>query len=329
MENHGVLIRPIQPNEWRASGETGIAQGDVFSWTSYLPYGEHQGNQFFDTLACTHFASGHIYETFIIYLWKEGKLSEEAKTFFTKFLKDPNDINSFRVSKQFSAIVGNNTKVGNYFTVAWDTWRNIGAVPDSLLNTFPACKTWEQYHDKNLLTKAMFDVAEESKKYVEVMYQWLDVANLNSYFSTSPLNSGIPIPANHSVQQNSPTEMFNTYTPFIAPIGDKIHFSLQGVVKPRTEASSAPKHVFTGDLSFGMRGVEVYWLQRVLVYEGLLNKNLINPDPLKAFFGNNTKNGVVKLQEKYASEILTPLGLTHGTGRFGISSRTFINNKYK
>lgn len=334
MDNHGVLNRQPLLQEWKAGGETGITQGTVTDWKPYLPYGELQNrkignNIVFDTLACTHFASGHIYETFIIYLWKTGQLSNEAKTFFTKFLKDPNDINSFRVSKQFSAIIGNNTPQGNYFTVAWDTWRKVGAIPDSMLNTIETSSNWQEYHDKIHITPEMELLAHESLLYVDVMYQWLNLKDSSIALSTSPLNAGIPIPANHAVEQFSLTEMLNTYMPFIDSIGDNIDFILQGVVKPRSEAPTAPQHLFKTVLSFGSRGEEVYWLQRVLSYEGLLNKNLINSDPSKAYFGTNTKNALIKFQEKYAKDILVPVGLSHGTGYFGAKTREFINNKYK
>ena len=344
MDNHGVLYRAPLPEEWKLGGETGITQGEVQDWTPYLPYGEYQGNQYFDTLACTHFASGHIYETFIIYLWKTDKLSQEAKDFFTKFLKDENDINSFRVSKQFSAIVGGNTKQGNYFTVAWDTWRKIGAIPESMLNTLPTAKTWEEYHDKNLITQEMLDVAKESLKYVDVLYQWLSFDSLEGFsdfersqilqaLKTSPINAGIPIPANHSVEMYSLEEttfgMLNTYTPFLSHTNANVAFSLQAVVKPRIEAPSPSQHVFTVNLQKGSKGTEVFELQKILVAEGFLNKNLLVQNPNDAYFGTNTFNGVVKLQEKYATEILKPVGLSHGTGFVGSSTRKFINNKYK
>lgn len=334
MENHGVLTRSPLPQEWKAGGETGITQGSVADWKPYLPYGEIQNRKdknnviIFDTLACTHFASGHIYETFIIYLWKTNQLSNAAKEFFTKFLKDPSDVNSFRVSKQYSAIKGNNTKQGNYFTSAWDTWRIFGAIPDSMLNTLETATSWDEYHDKKHITNQMDSVAKESLKYVDVMYQWVLVKDIALHLSTSPLNVGIPIPAYHSVEQFSVTEMLNTYNPFIAPVGDKVDFAMQGVVKPRTETPSAPKHVFTAIMTIGARGEEVYWLQRVLAFEGYLNKNLINQDPKLAYFGSNTKNALKAFQTHYADFILTPANVKVGTGNFGIWSMRFINSKY-
>ncbi len=85
---------------------------------------------------------------------------------------------------------------------------------------------------------------------------------------------------------------------------------------------------FTRNLSLGDSGEDVRCLQ------AFLNQN---PDTRVSLtgagssgnetqlFGALTRIAVIKFQEKYASEVLTPLGLSSGTGFFGISTRSKIN----
>ena len=44
------------------------------------------------------------------------------------------------------------------------------------------------------------------------------------------------------------------------------------------------------------------------------------------FFGPLTKQALIKFQEAHAKEILTPLGLTKGTGIFGPATRKYLNS---
>ena len=81
---------------------------------------------------------------------------------------------------------------------------------------------------------------------------------------------------------------------------------------------------FTAPIKVGDRGYRVSKLQEVLIYEGLLN--------IKAptgYLGGLTRQAVIKLQEKYRAEILTPVGLKYGTGISGKSTLAFLRNKYK
>lgn len=80
---------------------------------------------------------------------------------------------------------------------------------------------------------------------------------------------------------------------------------------------------FDHDLKYGMVEDDVMALQKILILEGCLVLNT----PTKNFLGM-TLAGVKKLQNKYAKEILYPLGLKYGTGYFGSSTRAFINSKY-
>ncbi len=79
---------------------------------------------------------------------------------------------------------------------------------------------------------------------------------------------------------------------------------------------------FESNLYFGMRGNEVKKLQQFLSEQG----EEIYPEKLvTGNFLSLTRQAVIRFQEKYADEILTPLGLTEGTGYFGPSTRKKIN----
>ena len=43
-------------------------------------------------------------------------------------------------------------------------------------------------------------------------------------------------------------------------------------------------------------------------------------------FGASTKDALKRFQEAYKAEILTPAGLTTGTGQFSTSTRKFVNS---
>ncbi len=89
--------------------------------------------------------------------------------------------------------------------------------------------------------------------------------------------------------------------------------------KPDTDL----RYIFTRNLRNGDDGYDVRMLQKILVAEGCL---AIKTPTIH--FRGMTEAGVKKLQEKYADEILKPLGLKKGTGLFLESTRKFINKKY-
>jgi len=82
-----------------------------------------------------------------------------------------------------------------------------------------------------------------------------------------------------------------------------------------------PSFQFKSRLQLGARGDEVRELQKCLskfpdVY----------PDgEITGYFGRKTKQAVITFQEKYADEILKPLGLKSGTGTVGKSTREKLN----
>jgi len=76
------------------------------------------------------------------------------------------------------------------------------------------------------------------------------------------------------------------------------------------------------NLYYGMKNDDVVCLQQFLKLQG---PNIYPQGLITGFFGPLTLNAVVRFQEKYASEILNPLGLEKGTGYVGQMTRAKIN----
>jgi peptidoglycan hydrolase-like protein with peptidoglycan-binding domain len=77
------------------------------------------------------------------------------------------------------------------------------------------------------------------------------------------------------------------------------------------------------NLRTGSEGEDVRSLQRFLNCTGftLTEEGAGAPGQETTVFSNRTYNALNKFQEYHASHILTPLGLTKGTGIFGELSR--------
>lgn len=84
------------------------------------------------------------------------------------------------------------------------------------------------------------------------------------------------------------------------------------------------KYHFSKSLQRGDKGPDVVALQHVLMLEGCFPAN----QTFTGNYGDITFAGVVALQQKYASLILTPLGLAHGTGLVGASTLKWLNSNY-
>ena len=79
---------------------------------------------------------------------------------------------------------------------------------------------------------------------------------------------------------------------------------------------------FERNLSFGVRSEEVKCLQQFLVAQG----SEIYPESLvTGNFLSLTRQAVIRFQEKYASEVLVPIGESRGTGYVGQLTRNKIN----
>jgi hypothetical protein len=87
---------------------------------------------------------------------------------------------------------------------------------------------------------------------------------------------------------------------------------------------------FSRVLTVGMEGQDVLELQKILnltPQTQIAESGAGSPGNETTYFGIRTENAVKKLQDLYANDILTPVGLRIGTGFVGQSTITFLNNK--
>ena len=86
---------------------------------------------------------------------------------------------------------------------------------------------------------------------------------------------------------------------------------------------SSSSFIFTSFLTLGSEGEEVRQLQQLLKDQG----SAIYPEgKVTGYFGSLTRKAVIRFQEKYASETLTPSGFVKGTGYVGPYTRKKLNS---
>ncbi len=84
-------------------------------------------------------------------------------------------------------------------------------------------------------------------------------------------------------------------------------------------------HNFNKNLSAGVSNEEVASLHTVLKKEGF---DIFDEEKANKEFGESTASAISGFQQKYASEILTPLGLKYSTGILGKSTRAKLNKLF-
>lgn len=95
-----------------------------------------------------------------------------------------------------------------------------------------------------------------------------------------------------------------------------------------SSSSTSCAFTFTANLKVGSKGAEVMNLQKFLnkwPETQVAVSGAGSPGNETSTFGPATKAAVIKFQEKYAADILTPVGLSKGTGNWFASTRAKAN----
>lgn len=97
---------------------------------------------------------------------------------------------------------------------------------------------------------------------------------------------------------------------------------------PQADAQASAPNVFTTNLSLGSSGTQVLALQKILNRDSdthVADTGVGSPGNETNYFGLLTKAAVIRFQEKYVSEILSPSGLLQGNGYVRFYTRAKLN----
>lgn len=299
------LIFELKPTDYIV-GASPLVGVDILpdgDWEKYLPMGEMQAKMFvFDTLSCATFSALKIVPMWINYFIEKGVFSVAQLETLNKlgFFFD----GKFNANEQFTAIMSGTTKQGNTMQNVWDSIRRDGLLPQNDLPPVDNYSTFEEYHNKNLITEEM---KIKARKFLEIMdfsYEFLtlsssDVNLIAPAFKQCPVQLGIPAVARHAVPAYKDPFYFDSYEPF-----KKKYTGVQFSLKVFGTVKKSVVYRFLTTMKVGIRSLEVKKLQEKLG---------ISADGV---FGKNTQSAVIKWQKAN--------GLV-ADGIVGFNSRKILN----
>ena len=306
----GLLIKAPSPTDYIAGSSpvTGKLEERLVNgiWTPYRPTIEAQYKQFsFDSMSCTAFSANNCIEYQINWMLQNNKIPASLKLWLTNngFFKDGH----FNLSDRYLAVVSGTTRQGNYFQSVWDSIRNNGAIPESMLPF--GGNSWEEYHDATKITQEMKDLGKEWVKRFEVVYEWITFDNNPDFtldqvqvckesLKYAPLHIAVPVPGTHAITlegiQEPTLTVFDQYPPYanINQLNYQIHYAMRGYISVKAPEKS-PVELSTpsrGVVKVGSRGIDVTYLQTSLKSLSFLTGKV------DGIFGRGTETAVKKFQ---------------------------------
>ncbi|MBI1975260.1 MAG: peptidoglycan-binding protein, partial [Parcubacteria group bacterium] len=154
----------------------------------------------------------------------------------------------------------------------------------------------------------------KTKKFVAILLSGALALSLFVLFGATPVKAA-------TVEEL--TAQINSLLAMIATLQAQL-----ATVSGGSAMSTGTGYTFTRNLKQGDTGADVKELQKALNAQGVTvsQSGAGSPGNETMNFGPATKAAVIRFQDKYAAEILSPVGLSAGTGFVGASTRAKLNS---
>lgn len=241
MEQSGFLYK-YNPKDYVLGSNSpliGVELNPKGDWIDYRPSNEKQHNYKFDTLCCSTFSATSDLEAILNYLWSKGELSDEQ----INFCKDEGYIvdEKFNFSDRWSATSNRTTPNGQYITLVWDDFRNVGLIPEKDLPY--GGKNQAEYLDIKNLTPERY---AKAKRFSEMMFEKDANGKYKVNYEWVPVETGIELfealkqaPIQVAVTKENPRHAivllrmdkeFDSYSPFLRSRNRTIAYALKPII---------------------------------------------------------------------------------------------------
>ena len=141
---------------------------------------------------------------------------------------------------------------------------------------------------------------------------------------------GVTGPRTRAALNALPNRPAGTAVASICPAGMTCTRTVSSTV-PQPSTTYSPSSTFTRTLKLGSTGPDVKALQKFFNTHGFTISSTGNGSPGNetTYYGPATASAVSRFQEAYAADILSPYGLTQGTGNFGAGTMKKVNGMMK
>jgi hypothetical protein len=178
-KNTGALSEQVLPEQFVAGEQSGIDFNVRIvdgNWETWLPKDEWQYKYPVETMSCVSFSANNAIEMQLNWMLKHNRIDDKSKSFLygNGYIED----GLVNLSDRYLAIQSNTTKQGNYLTKVADTLRHKGAIPEAHLPFIGS--TWEEYHDKSVITEEMETLGKQFAEHFDIRYEWV-VTSFNQW----------------------------------------------------------------------------------------------------------------------------------------------------